>query len=127
MSAARPAGSQVWERHAELVRGTPEHASLRIGVRPSRLPGLLEKLPAADVTAGLGTGVATVALEPAAVAEAHALVHEAGGTSTLRARPDGSDAPAWGPPPSAIGVLRALKAELDPQGRFGPGRFDPWM
>jgi glycolate oxidase FAD binding subunit len=24
-------------------------------------------------------------------------------------------------------VLRAVKAELDPQGRFGPGRFDPWM
>ena len=33
----------------------------------------------------------------------------------------------WGPPPSAIAVLRAVKAALDPQGRFGPGRFDPWM
>jgi glycolate oxidase FAD binding subunit len=54
-------------------------------------------------------------------------VHVAGGTSTLRTRPAGSDAPAWGPPPSALGLLRALKAELDPDGRFGPGRFTPWM
>jgi glycolate oxidase FAD binding subunit len=117
----------AWDRHSALVRGGGDHAVLRIGTRPSRLPGLLEKLPTASVTAGLGTGVATVALDPAAVAEAHALVHEAGGTSVLRARPDGSDAPAWGPPPTAVGVHRAVKAELDPQGRFGPGRFDPWM
>jgi glycolate oxidase FAD binding subunit len=126
-SAARPVGAQVWERHAELVRGSGEHAVLRLGVRPSRLPGLLEKLPAAAVTAGLGTGVATVALDPAAIAEAHSLVHAAGGTSVLRTRPESSEAPAWGPPPSAIGVLRALKADLDPQDRFGPGRFNPWM
>jgi glycolate oxidase FAD binding subunit len=116
-----------WERHASLVRGDPTLASLRIGVRPSRLPGLLTELPASFVTAGLGTGVATVSLPVEAVAEAHARVHAAGGTSVLRSRPPGADAPAWGPPPSAISVLRAVKAELDPQGRFGPGRFDPWM
>jgi glycolate oxidase FAD binding subunit len=109
------------------VRGAGEHAVLRIGVRPSRLPALLDALPAATVTAGLGTGVATVALDPAAVGEAHELVHAAGGTSVLRSRPQGADVPTWGPPPSAIAVLRAVKSELDPQGRFGPGRFDPWM
>ncbi|MHA6625780.1 FAD-binding oxidoreductase [Pseudonocardia sichuanensis] len=119
--------SEAWERHASLVRGTPELAVLRIGVRPSRLPGVLADLPASSVTAGLGTGVATVALPPDAVADAHARVHAAGGTSVLRSRPSGSGVPAWGPPPSAIAVLRAAKAELDPQGRLGPGRFDPWM
>jgi glycolate dehydrogenase FAD-binding subunit len=124
-SAVRTAGA--WERHASLVRGAPEFASLRIGVRPSRLPAVLADLPAAGVTAGLGTGVATVTLPPEAVAEAHARVHAAGGTSVLRSRPPEADVPAWGPPPSAIGVLRAVKAELDPQGRFGPGRFSPWM
>jgi glycolate oxidase FAD binding subunit len=109
------------------VRGAPGLASLRIGVRPSRLPDVLGALPATAVTAGLGTGVATVTLPPEAVAAAHARVHAAGGTSVLRSRPPEADIPAWGPPPSAIAVLRAVKAELDPQGRFGPGRFDPWM
>jgi glycolate oxidase FAD binding subunit len=126
-TASETESPELWERHAAMVRGTGEQAVLRIGARPSRLPDLLEALPTATVTAGLGTGVATVALDPAAVAEAHERVHAAGGTSVLRARPDGSDAPAWGPPPSAVGVLRAVKAELDPHGRFCPGRFDPWM
>jgi glycolate oxidase FAD binding subunit len=116
-----------WERHASLVRGDPALASLRIGVRPSRLPGVLTDLPAETITAGLGTGVATVSLPAEAVAAAHDRVHAAGGTSVLRSRPAETDAPAWGPPPSAIAVLRAVKAELDPQGRFGPGRFDSWM
>ncbi|MEJ3659011.1 FAD-binding protein [Actinomycetes bacterium KLBMP 9759] len=124
-TAAQP---DVWERHAALVRGADGRASLRIGVLPSRLPGLLGALPGVSATtAGLGTGVATVTVAPDAVAEAHRLVHEAGGTSALRARPEATSAPAWGPPPSALGVLKAIKAELDPKGRFGPGRFAPWM
>jgi hypothetical protein len=36
---------------------------VRIGVRPSRLPGLLADLLASSVTAGLGTGVEPAALE----------------------------------------------------------------
>ncbi|WP_232662365.1 FAD-binding oxidoreductase [Pseudonocardia sp. TRM90224] len=124
-STAEP---DIWERHAALVRGADGRASIRVGVLPSRLPELLGALPrVSTTTAGLGTGVATVTVEPDAVAEAHRLVHEMGGTSALRARPAGTDAPAWGPPPSALGVLRAIKAELDPKGRFGPGRFAPWM
>jgi glycolate oxidase FAD binding subunit len=132
---ARPAGphesavrsTDAWGRHASLVRGAPEAATLRIGVRPSLLAEVLADLPAEGITAGLGTGVATVSLPVDEVAAAHARVHAAGGTSVLRSRPAEADVPAWGPPPSAIAVLRAVKAELDPQGRFGPGRFDPWM
>jgi len=116
------------EGHAEAVRGTSGSAVLRVGALPSRLPALLASLPGVTgSTAGFGTGVATVSLDPAGVAEAHALVHAAGGTSALRSRPAGSDAPAFGPPPSAVAVLRSVKTMLDPQGRFGPGRFDPWM
>jgi glycolate oxidase FAD binding subunit len=129
-NAVRPteaAEDDPWSEHARLVRGTPELAVLRIGVRPSRLPDVLAQLPTRTVTAGLGTGVATVTMPAEAVADAHARVHTAGGTSVLRARPADADAPAWGPPPSAVGVLRALKSELDPQGRFGPGRFAPWF
>ncbi len=124
-SAVRQNG---WGAHAAAVRGAAGSAVLRIGALPSRLPALLASLPGTTaITAGLGTGVATVSLDPAGVAEAHALVHTAGGTSVMRSRPAGSDVPAWGPPPSAIAVLQSVKKVLDPQGRFGPGRFDPWM
>lgn len=117
--------AQPWDEHAALVRGTG--AVLRIGTRPSRLAPLLGSLPGVTaVTAGLGTGVATVSLDPDGVAEAHALVHAAGGTSMLRSRPADADVPAWGPAPSAAGVLRAVKTALDPEGRFGPGRFEEW-
>ncbi|MBW0117250.1 FAD-binding oxidoreductase [Pseudonocardia abyssalis] len=121
------AADDPWLRHAELTRGSPEAAVLRIGARPSVLPALVADVAADAATVGLGTGVATVSLPPHAVAEAHGRVHAAGGTSQLRYRPPGADAPAWGPPPSALAVLRAVKTELDPDGRFGPGRFSPWM
>ncbi len=118
-----------WAEHSRLTRGTLDDAVLRIGVRPSRLPGVLAGLDTRGVTTGLGTGVATVALpaDPVAVAAAHAAVHAAGGTSVLRSRPVGLDAPTWGPAPSALAVLRAVKQELDPAGRLGPGRFAPWL
>lgn len=125
-ASARSSDGSAWARHAALTRGTADTAVLRIGTRPSRLPALLATLPATAVTAGLGSGVATVALPPDAVPAAHAAAHAVGGTSGLRARPAGAG-PAWGPPPSALPVLRALKDALDPQHRLGPGRFDPWM
>jgi glycolate oxidase FAD binding subunit len=121
------ATSADWAQHATAVRGGPDDAVLRIGARPSRLPVVLAALPTRTITAGLGTGVATVTLDPADVAAAHEAVAAAGGTSVLRYRPAGASAPAWGPPPSALGVLRAVKQSLDPDGRLGPGRFDPWM
>jgi glycolate oxidase FAD binding subunit len=127
--AAAEDRAEPWEDHARLTRGTLDDTVLRIGVRPSRLPQVLAGLPARSVTAGLGTGVATVVLppEPEAVDAAHAAVHAAGGTSVLRNRPAGSAAPAWGPPPSGIAVLRSLKQAFDPGGRLGPGRFAPWF
>ena len=128
-SASGGDAADPWAGHARLTRGTLDDAVLRIGVRPSRLPGVLAELDARGVTAGLGTGVATVALpaDPVAVAAAHAAVHAAGGTSMLRSRPAGLDASAWGPAPSALAVLRAVKQELDPAGRLGPGRLAPWL
>jgi len=125
--AGRADGGDPWARHAALTRGDPDAAVVRIGVRPSRLPALLAALPVTAGTAGLVTGVATVTVPAGAVADVHARVHAAGGTSVLRARPAGAHLPAWGPPPSAVGVLRAVKHAFDPDDRLGPGRFDPWM
>jgi glycolate oxidase FAD binding subunit len=127
LGAGEPGGGDPWARHAALTRGDPSAAVVRIGVRPSRLPALLASLPVLAATAGLGTGVATVTVPAGAVADVHARVHAAGGTSVLRARPAGAHLPAWGPPPSAVGVLRAVKQAFDPDDRLGPGRFDPWM
>lgn len=127
--ACTDAAEDAWERHAALVDGSAGQAAFRIGVKPAELPGVLAGLPAQAVTAGLGTGVATVALpaDPHVVAQAHAAVHAAGGTSVLRDRPADLDASAWGPPPSAVGVLRAVKRAFDPAGRLGPGRLSPWL
>jgi glycolate dehydrogenase FAD-binding subunit len=54
-------------------------------------------------------------------------VHRVGGTSTVRGRPPGAELPGWGPAPSAVAVLKAVRAELDPAGRLGEGRFAPWL
>lgn len=129
---------RAWAEHADLVAGrggrAPEGgAVLRVGARPSRLPALLATLArevtAVGITAGLATGVATMRLpaDPDVVSRAHQLAHRVGASSMLRSRPADSTAPAWGPAPSAVAVLRAVRTELDPDGRFGAGRFAPWM
>ena len=117
----------AWDDHAAAVRGAPGQAVLRIGARPSRLAALVASLPFVGAAVGLGTGVATVSLPADAVADAHSATHAAGGTTVLRDRPDGFTGPAWGPPPSAIALLRSVKRTLDPDGRLGPGRLTPWL
>lgn len=127
--ASAPDDGDAWAEHARLTRGTVDDTVLRLGVRPSRLPSVLAAMPARSVTAGLGTGVATAVLppDPEVVAAAHAAVHTAGGTSVLRDRPAASPGAAWGPPPSALALLRSVTTSLDPTGRLGPGRFAPWL
>ncbi len=120
---ARPTDGPV----ADEQPAGQDTAALRIGCLPSKLSDLLEPLPASEISAELGTGVATVSLPPDSVPEAHRRVHDAGGTAVLRDRPQGCAASAWGPPPSAVGVLRAVRHALDPAGRLGPGRFAPWL
>lgn len=127
LGSASDSSSDAWDSHAAAVHGAPGQAVLRIGARPSRLAALVASLPAGGAAVGLGTGVATVSLPAEAVADAHAAVHAAGGTSVLRDRPDGFTGPAWGPPPSAIALLRSVKRTLDPDGRLGPGRLAPWL
>jgi glycolate oxidase FAD binding subunit len=121
------AGAGPWARHAALTRGDPDAAVVRIGVRPSRLPALLASLPVTAGTAGLGTGVATVTVPVGAVADVHARVHAAGGTSGTPRPPRRRAAARVGARALGGGVLRAVKHAFDPDDRLGPGRFDPWM
>jgi glycolate oxidase FAD binding subunit len=124
-----------WAEHARLVSRPPGGtAILRVGTRPSRLAGLLARLSSElggrNPVAGLGTGIGTIAVpaEPDTVTAAHRAVAEAGGVSVLRARPeDARELPGWGPAPSSVAVLRAVRDELDPTHRLGRGRFSPWL
>ena len=102
-------------------------AVLRIGVRPTRLPACWPRCRRTAVTAGLGTGIATVTLRAGAVADAHAPCTPPAAPRSLRARPAGATRPRGARRRRRSPVLTALKAELDPDGRFGPGRFAPWM
>ncbi|MBP2370165.1 glycolate oxidase FAD binding subunit [Pseudonocardia parietis] len=126
---ARESGEHAWAEHAALTSGSSgnETAVVRIGCAPTRLVPLLAQLPATAVTAGLATGVATVTVPAASVTEVHDAVAAVGGTSVLRDRPAALDVPAWGPAPSALALLKAIKTRLDPGARFAAGRFDPWM
>ncbi len=130
---AHEVDDDVWAEHTALTSGQAPGADatpgavVRIGTMPARLPSLVAQLPATAVTAGLLTGVATVTVPGASVAETHDAVAAVNGTSALRDRPDGLDAPAWGPAPSGLAVLKAIKNQLDPDGRLSPGRFAPWM
>lgn len=122
-----------WADHAASVGGPPPRgaALLRVGTRPSRLAPLLGELTedrgGSAAVAGLATGIGTVAVPAEQVGAAHEAVHRVGGTSALRSRPAGTQLPGWGPPPSSVGVLRAVKQRLDPAGRLGTGRFAPWL
>lgn len=111
----------AWARHAELV----DTAVVRVGCRPSRLPGVLATCGGTAV-AGLGTGIGTVDVPFADVDRVHDAVTAAGGTSVTRQRPPG-DTRAWGQTPSAVRTLAAIKRELDPERRLSTGRFESWF
>ncbi|OQO90908.1 dehydrogenase [Saccharomonospora piscinae] len=118
------AADAAWARHAALVTG----ASVRLGVRPSRLAGLVNECGADETAAlGLGTGVATVDIDGGAEAvdRLHDVVTAAVGTSVVRRPVPG--ARVWNRPPSAVRTLRALKDELDPLRRLCPGRLGTWL
>lgn len=113
--------AEAWERHARLV----DDATVRIGSRPSRLPGLLDRFKA-PAAAGLATGVATLSMPADDVDRVHDAVTEVGGTSVTRGAA-GAQARPWGRQPSALRVLRAVKRELDPAHRLDSGRFGSWF
>ncbi|EHK85650.1 FAD-binding oxidoreductase [Saccharomonospora azurea] len=118
------AADAAWARHADLV----DAANLRIGVRPSRLPAVLAAIggDTATATVGLGTGVATLSVPDTDIEAAHDAVTAVNGTSVVR-RAVPSGVRPWGQVPSAVRVLRALKNELDPEGRLCPGRLGSWL
>jgi glycolate oxidase FAD binding subunit len=113
--------------------------SAAAGTLPSQLVAIAEPLTGtvADVQlashTALGLHTAHFIGPPAAQAQAfeqwrHAVL-ALGGTVLLHDRPDAVEAAvdALGPPPSPVSLLRALKAQLDPDNRCAPGRLGMWL
>jgi glycolate oxidase FAD binding subunit len=114
------------------------------GTLPSRLTAVAAALADAADAAGVDVSLAShsalglqtarfsgpPAQQAAALDRWRREVLALGGTVLLRERPaeiDAAAVDALGPAPSAVGLLRALKARLDPDGRCAPGRLAPWL
>jgi len=140
---SEPAVDAAWKAHATAVLGTDDETVVRVAGLPSDLDALARHVSEAAAQAGVGArlissaalGMHTVRLDGGS-AQAHA--HVLTGLRTyarardasvlLRQRPAALDdlVDALGPPPSSIELLRRVKAQFDPTGRFAPGRFRPW-
>jgi glycolate oxidase FAD binding subunit len=128
----------LWARHDALraagdVRAKATFAPGRLAAAVEALRPLVSALRGGTLVLHPAIGVAFVAgtLDGAAPAAAalegaraalgplgNGAVVLAAAPAALRARAD-----PWGPAPSALEVMRRLKAQLDPEGRLAPGRF----
>ncbi len=121
--AARPveapgfSGSDVW---SAWMATAPDAA--RAGVPPKDLPALVThlapQLGAAEWLADVASGqlyTSAAALEPLRAAA----LRYGGYAVALSGQPD-----PWGYAPSALPLMRGLKARWDPQGLFNPGAFN---
>ena len=137
---APEAADELWRTVAGVATGIHGDTVLRIGTLPSSGPRLANRVTAlagefgvgAALTSSIGVGVHTVRLR-AGPPTAHqglltALHREAGSAVTVLRRDGLGAAPTvWGPPPPSIRVMRAVKQQFDPHGRFGAGRLAPWL
>lgn len=134
----------LWREFAGAHRAESGQSTAFAGTLPSQLTAVAAALArAADATgadvslashSAVGLHTARFSGPPAQQAAAFDRwrrdVLAIGGTVLLRERPaevDDTDVDALGPAPSTAGLLRALKARLDPDGRCAPGRLGPWL
>jgi len=126
----------LWDRHGAARALGPFRARLSappaaLEQAAAALARLLAELPGgAGVwypTLGLGFAAGAPSSDgavAAAASEARAALSRLGGALVLCEAPAGvrGRLDAWGPEPSAIAVMRRLKAQLDPESRLAPGR-----
>ena len=138
-----PAEAAFWDEVGAAHRAEPGQSTAFAGTLPSQLAEVADALAAAADAAGAHVGLASHSAlglhtarfggPPDAQARAFEQWRRAvlalGGTVVLRDRPEEVDAAVdpLGPPPSAAGLLRAVKSRLDPDGRCAPGRLAPWL
>ncbi len=127
-----PVPLAAWSRlRTELARPpTRGTARVRLGARPSDVAVLCRGLAvaageAAPELALPRAGIVFGRVETRALAEVAAFAERAGATFALEcapgAEPAGCD--AFGAPPPALALMRALKARFDPARVLSPGRF----
>ncbi|MCQ9185212.1 FAD-binding protein [Streptomyces sp. IBSBF 2953] len=123
----------VWREVADVSLGEPGDTVFRSGTLPGLWPWVAARVRArADsspvLSSSLGAGVHTVRLRDTTASAFHRLREDIAGRggSTIVLR-RGTEAPAWGPPPASVAVMRAVKQRFDPSDRFGAGRFTPWF
>ena len=133
----------LWRENASAHRAESEQSTAFAGTLPTRLTDVATALAKAGDAAGVDVSLASQsalglhtarfsgppAQQAAAFDEWRGEVLAIGGTVLLRQRPAEVDAGVdpLGPAPSTVGLLRALKARLDPDGRCAPGRLAPWL
>lgn len=136
------AADRRWADVAQAATGGADDTVVRAGALPDRSPQIIESLHAlaeqhdvsAAVASSTGLGLHTAVLRGSATAQADVArqwrerVESLGGSCSLRARPAAvtDQLAPFGTPSSSAALLRAVKHQLDPQSRCGPGRFHGW-
>lgn len=130
----------AWRRLTAALAGADGQTVVRGACLPTGLGeagrACAEAADAAGVDAALQAhvllGVLTArvsgggaAAHAAFVDDWRARLADLGGHAVVRRTSDGvaDVVDVWGPPPSAIGLMRQVKQRLDPDGRCAPGRF----
>lgn len=121
-AAATPGGTVLAAADAERAwrktAAVHDHdLVVRCGSRPSQLPAVAKH--ATSLASSTAVGVHTLALS-----DVEPLRREFTHVTVLRNAPG---VPAWGEPHAAVPLMRAVKQRFDPDGRFGPGRYRPWL
>jgi glycolate oxidase FAD binding subunit len=139
-SDATDAAADAWASVGRIVRGAEGDTVVRLGTAPDRTPSL-----AALVASEAEANAVDAAMTSSPFAGAHTVRLRGGGTAAhaavvtaLRTEHPAATVcrwaeglrdllPAWGEPPPAVAVLRAVKRGFDPDDRLSPGRFAPWF
>jgi glycolate oxidase FAD binding subunit len=135
------AEASAWADVAVALAGAPGETVARAATAPDRLGRVATALAVSADEAGVAATLhshAALGLHTARLAGGDGRGHAAtvaawrrrvaaeGGTVVVRRRtPAAEDAGLddWGPDPSAVTLMRAVKDRLDPQGRLAPGRM----
>jgi glycolate oxidase FAD binding subunit len=133
----------AWQSHSSAVLGADDETVMRVAGLPSDLGTLAAHAHhtatrdgiEAQLVSSTALGLHTVRLRggtTAAHTRAFTTIRERaleqGASVLLRSRAADVDhlVDALGPAPTTVELLRRIKAQFDPTGRCGPGRFHPW-